>query len=50
MISSAGMLKGRPVVICALELKFIGGSMGAVLGEKITRAVERAIDRAACRW
>jgi acetyl-CoA carboxylase carboxyl transferase subunit beta len=45
LISSAGRLKGRQVVVCALELKFIGGSMGAVLGEKITRAVERSADR-----
>ena len=29
--------------ICAMEPKFIGGSMGAVMGEKITRAIERAI-------
>ena len=36
--------KGRRVYICALELKFIGGSMGAVVGEKITRAIER-VDR-----
>jgi acetyl-CoA carboxylase carboxyl transferase subunit beta len=31
------------VNICVLELKFIGGSMGAVMGEKITRAIERSI-------
>jgi len=42
-LSGAGTLKGRPVHICALELKFIGGSMGAVVGEKITRAVERSM-------
>ena len=34
LISATGMLKGRKVGICALELKFIGGSMGAVLGEQ----------------
>jgi acetyl-CoA carboxylase carboxyl transferase subunit beta len=43
VISASGKLNGRPVHICALELKFIGGSMGAVVGEKITRAVERSI-------
>ncbi|MGC8793458.1 MAG: acetyl-CoA carboxylase, carboxyltransferase subunit beta [Bryobacteraceae bacterium] len=43
VISAGGTLSGRPVYICALELKFIGGSMGAVVGEKITRAIERAI-------
>jgi acetyl-CoA carboxylase carboxyl transferase subunit beta len=42
LISAAGTLEGRAVNICAMELKFIGGSMGAVVGEKITRAVERS--------
>lgn len=41
LISGSGTLEGRPVQICAMELKFIGGSMGAVVGEKITRAIER---------
>jgi acetyl-CoA carboxylase carboxyl transferase subunit beta len=45
VISGVGTLDGRPVNICALELKFIGGSMGAVVGEKITRAIERSIAR-----
>ncbi|MEO7143614.1 MAG: acetyl-CoA carboxylase, carboxyltransferase subunit beta [Bryobacteraceae bacterium] len=45
VISAGGTLSGRRVHICALELKFIGGSMGAVVGEKITRAVERSVDR-----
>ncbi len=44
-ISATGLLSGREVQICALELKFIGGSMGAVVGEKIARAVERALER-----
>jgi len=43
VISASGTLDGRRVQICALELKFIGGSMGAVVGEKITRAIERAM-------
>ena len=43
LISASGNLEGRPVNICAMELKFIGGSMGAVVGEKITRAIERSI-------
>jgi acetyl-CoA carboxylase carboxyl transferase subunit beta len=42
VISASGLLNGRRVGICALELKFIGGSMGAVVGEKITRAIERS--------
>jgi acetyl-CoA carboxylase carboxyl transferase subunit beta len=40
-----GMAKigGFPVSICALEFSFLGGSMASVVGEKITRAIERAI-------
>ena len=43
LISAAGTLDGRKVQICAMEPKFIGGSMGSVMGEKITRAIERSI-------
>jgi acetyl-CoA carboxylase carboxyl transferase subunit beta len=47
LISASGTLEGRAVNICAMELKFIGGSMGSVVGEKITRAIERSLaDRA----
>ncbi len=42
VICATGKLGGRPVIICAMEYNFIGGSMGSVVGEKITRAVERA--------
>jgi acetyl-CoA carboxylase carboxyl transferase subunit beta len=45
LISGAGKLEGRDVNICAMELKFIGGSMGSVVGEKITRAIEDSIER-----
>jgi acetyl-CoA carboxylase carboxyl transferase subunit beta len=43
LISGAGKLAGRNVRICAMEPKFIGGSMGSVMGEKITRSIERSI-------
>jgi acetyl-CoA carboxylase carboxyl transferase subunit beta len=43
VICASGLLDKRKVQICALELKFIGGSMGAVVGEKITRAIERSL-------
>jgi acetyl-CoA carboxylase carboxyl transferase subunit beta len=43
VISAEGQLNGRPVVMCAMEFGFIGGSMGAVVGEKVTRAIEAAI-------
>jgi acetyl-CoA carboxylase carboxyl transferase subunit beta len=42
VISVSGKLNSRKVNLCVLELKFIGGSMGAVVGEVITRAVERS--------
>ena len=44
LISASGSLDGRPIQICAMDPRFIGGSMGAVVGEKIARAIERAID------
>jgi len=43
IITAEGQLNGRPVICCAMEFGFIGGSMGAVVGEKVTRAIEMAI-------
>jgi acetyl-CoA carboxylase carboxyl transferase subunit beta len=43
VIAASGTLEGIPVVIAAMEYSFIGGSMGVVVGEMITRAIERAI-------
>lgn len=43
VVSASGSLNGRRIHICVLELSFIGGSMGAVVGEKITRAIERSL-------
>jgi acetyl-CoA carboxylase carboxyl transferase subunit beta len=45
LISASGKLDGRDVQMCAMEPRFIGGSMAAVEGEIIARAIERAIDR-----
>jgi acetyl-CoA carboxylase carboxyl transferase subunit beta len=44
VINAYGKLSGRPVIVSAMEYSFIGGSMGAVVGEVITRAIERATD------
>jgi acetyl-CoA carboxylase carboxyl transferase subunit beta len=44
VITAEGQLNGRSVVVCAMEFNFIGGSMGAVVGEKVTRGIELAID------
>jgi acetyl-CoA carboxylase carboxyl transferase subunit beta len=43
VICASGQMDSRDVEICALELKFIGGSMGAVVGEKIARSIERCL-------
>jgi acetyl-CoA carboxylase carboxyl transferase subunit beta len=42
VINATGTIHGRPVIVSAMEYSFIGGSMGAVVGEAITRAIERA--------
>jgi acetyl-CoA carboxylase carboxyl transferase subunit beta len=42
VVNAQGMIGGRPVMISAMEYSFIGGSMGSVVGEMITIAVERA--------
>jgi len=44
IVVASGHLDGLPVIIAAMEYGFIGGSMGVVVGEKITRAIERAMD------
>src|SRR5438309_3669689 len=44
VINAHGKLMGRPVVASVTEYAFIGGSMGAVVGEAITRAVEPAVE------
>ena len=43
LISAVGTLDGIATVMAVMEYGFIGGSMGVVVGEKVTRAVERAI-------
>ncbi len=44
VINAHGKLLGKPVIVSAMEYAFIGGSMGAVVGEAITRAVERSAE------
>jgi acetyl-CoA carboxylase carboxyl transferase subunit beta len=44
VICVEGKLNGRAIVCCAMEFGFIGGSMGAVVGEKVTRGIELAIE------
>jgi acetyl-CoA carboxylase carboxyl transferase subunit beta len=44
LIVMAGKLEGLDVVACAFEFRFLGGSMGAVVGEKFVRAVEHCLE------
>jgi len=43
IVNARGKINGREVIVSAMEYGFIGGSMGAVVGETITRAVERSL-------
>jgi acetyl-CoA carboxylase carboxyl transferase subunit beta len=43
IIAASGSIDGIRTVVAAMEYQFIGGSMGVVVGEKIARAIERAI-------
>ena len=45
--TASGTIDGIDTEVAAMEYSFIGGSMGVVVGEKITRAIERAIARRA---
>jgi acetyl-CoA carboxylase carboxyl transferase subunit beta len=45
LVCMSGRVKGLPVVACAFEFEFMGGSMGSVVGERFVRAVAAAIDR-----
>jgi acetyl-CoA carboxylase carboxyl transferase subunit beta len=47
IISATGNLDGRAVVCCSMEFQFIAGTMGAVVGEKVARAIERSIEQKA---
>ena len=44
-VVATGQMDGLEIVVAAMEYQFIGGSMGVVVGEKITRAIEMAIER-----
>ena len=44
-VRGIGAIEGRPVSICVMDFAFMGGSMGAVVGEKVTRAAETALEQ-----
>lgn len=45
VISGSGKIHGIPVTVAVMDFRFCGGAMGAAAGEKITRAIESAIER-----
>lgn len=45
VLNAEGMMGGIPVVLSVMEFGFMGGSMGSVVGEKITRAAERSLEK-----
>lgn len=45
VVTAEGQLNGLPIICCSMEFAFAGGSMGAVVGEKVTRAAERSGER-----
>ncbi len=47
ILTAEGTLNGRPVICCSMEFGFIGGSMGAVVGEKVARAIELSLAKKA---
>lgn len=44
VICGTGDLDGLPVVVAVFDFSFMGGSMGSVVGEKITRAIEKGLE------
>jgi len=44
LVTVKGTLLGRPVVVCAFEFSFMGGSMGSVVGERFARATDYATE------
>ena len=45
VIYGLATIEGKPLVVCAMDFTFIGGSMGSVVGEKITRAIELGTEK-----
>jgi acetyl-CoA carboxylase carboxyl transferase subunit beta len=45
VVVASGAIDGVPTLVASMEYGFIGGSMGVVVGEKIARGIERAIER-----
>ncbi|MEM7229417.1 MAG: acetyl-CoA carboxylase, carboxyltransferase subunit beta [Planctomycetota bacterium] len=44
VVTGRAFIKGRKVIVAAMNFEFLGGSMGSVVGEKIARAIEMAME------
>lgn len=40
-----GKIEDEPIVVCVMDFKFIGGSMGSVMGERISRAIDFCLEK-----
>ncbi len=47
IITGSGMMNGQEVVVAVFDFGFLGGSMGSVVGEKVTRAIELGLEKKA---
>ena len=45
VVSGDALIKGYPVILAVMDFSFMGGSMGSVVGEKVSRAAERSIEK-----
>jgi acetyl-CoA carboxylase carboxyl transferase subunit beta len=45
VVTVEAAVASHPVVLCVMDFKFVGGSMGSVVGEKISRAIDRAREK-----
>src|SRR4030095_5044315 len=47
ILTATATMDGRPAVVAAMEYGFIGGALGVVVGEEVTRAIEGALEQRA---
>ena len=47
VVTGLGLMKGQEVIVAVFDFGFLGGSMGSVVGEKITRAIELGLEKKA---
>jgi acetyl-CoA carboxylase carboxyl transferase subunit beta len=47
IVTGSGLMNGQEVVVAVFDFGFLGGSMGSVVGEKVTRAIELGLEKKA---